>query len=70
MIVLAMVVRSLYSLSTRGRSVSSIETCVLTEYIRFLLHGATATTKGFHIPIAALTGWCSFFVALAVKAIT
>ena len=70
MIVLGMVVRSFYSLSTRGRSVSSIETSVLTEYIRFLLHGATATTKGFRIPIAALTAWRSFLVAVAVNAIT
>ena len=43
--------KDMYILSTRGFSVSSTETSILTEYIRFLLH----RTKGFCIP-TSMTG--------------
>ena len=59
-----------YSLSTRGFSVSSTETSILTEYIRFLLHGTKVISHTNQHDWQHDCIQHSFIVAIAVKAIT
>ena len=61
-----MVTVSFLSHSNIGSKVSSIDE---TAYIKFFLHGETASIVGLCIPNKLATLQCRFFVAVAVNAI-